>query len=279
MQLVRTAIGLGIFGVVAVAGAGRAEASCAVAEWYGTPSGTTIPAKGVLYKFSRLDGDSPPRMERYDAADASELVRQLEYRDHEVRFVVDPAWAPPAEAPRVLTIEHTKHEWTCSEENALAIQLDQPVAAVRVFWATSEGQHEMIVAPKPDQTPMLRPASILKLGRIDCAGENVPVADLERGVVLGLTAIRHDGSEIAIDEVPTIVALDDFPATRDPAALGFERIVEPAKAEKTDAPWRPRTNGAMPIALVLGAIVLGAKRGIAGARASDVKLPAAKTRR
>ena len=278
MQLVRTAIGLGIFGVVAVAGAGRAEASCAVAEWYGTPSGTTIPAKGVLYKYSRLDGDSP-RMERYDAADGSELVRHLQYRDHDVRFVVDPAWTPPAEAPRVLAIQHSKHEWTCSEENALAIQIDQPVAAVRVFWATPEGQHEMIVAPKPDQTPMLRPASILMLGRIDCAGENVPVADLERGIVLGLTAIRHDGSEIAIDEVPTIVALGDFPKTRDPAALGFETIVEPAKAETPEEPWRPRTNGAMPIALVLGAIVLGARRGIAGARASDVELPAARTRR
>jgi hypothetical protein len=278
MQLVRTAIGLGIFGVAAVAGAGSAEASCAVREWYGTPSGATIPSRGVLYKFNSLDGDSP-QMERYDAADGSELVRHYQYRDHEVRFVVDPEWAPPAEAPRVLTIEHAKHEWTCSEENALAIQIDQPVAAVRVFWATSEGQHEMIVAPTPDQTPLLRPASILKLGKIDCAGENVPVADLERGIVLGLTAIRHDGSEIAIDAVPTIVAFGDFAKTRDPAALGFGMIVERPEAAPAEEPWRPRTNGAAPIAPVLGAIVLGARRGIAGARASDVKLPAAKSRR
>jgi hypothetical protein len=60
---------------------------------------------------------------------------------------------------------------------------------------------------------------------------------------------------------------------------GSRRSSSRRKAEPAEEPWRPRTNGAMPIALVLGAIVLGAKRGIAGARASDVKLPAAKTRR
>lgn len=268
MLLVRTAIGLGIFGVAAVADAGRAEAECATPSWYGTPAGVTVPAQGVVYRFAGPSTEAT--MQRYDAAGAREMG-----------YAVDPDWAPPAEAPRVLAIEHAKWRWTCSSEDVLAIQIDQPVAAVRVFWATSDGQHEMIVAPQPRETPMGRPAAILKLGKIDCGGANIPVEDLERGVVLGLTAIRNDGTEVAIDGVPTIVALDDFPtSTRAVSPLGFEVIVEDvAKISDSREPRRPRTNGAMPIALVLGAIVLGARRGIAGARASDVELPSAITRR
>jgi hypothetical protein len=254
--------------LILAAGAERAEASCIRPEWIGTPAGVTVPEKGVLYRFSALEG-AEARMERYDAAGAEALG-----------FVVDEEWAPPAEAPRVLAIQHSKYAWTCSDENALAIQLDQPVAAVRVFWATSEGQREMVVAPRPRETPKGRPASVLLLGGINCAGENIPVADLERGVVLGLTAIRFDGSEVAIDGVPTIVAFDDYPVSKNGVSpLGFDAVVEEVAQVADAEPWRPKTNGAFPIALVLGAIVLGARRGIAGARACEVKLPSATAKR
>jgi hypothetical protein len=115
------------------------------------------------------------------------------------------------------------------------------------------------------------------LGRLDCYVHNVPVADLERGVLLGLTAIRFDGSEAPVRDVPTFVAMNDFPRVPYPTPLGF--IDEAVAAAPASAPRRTPVQGGMAIALVLGAIVLGARRGLAGAAAGRLKLPTASMRR
>jgi hypothetical protein len=197
-----------------------------------------------------------------------------------MHYPIDPHWKAPAEPPRVLVLERSEYGWSCLPEDALAIQIDQPVAAVKVFWATSKGTQTMIVAPEPYATPLGKPASILLLGRPYCASENVPLADLERGVVLGLTAIRNDGSEVMIEGVPTFVKLDDWPSGQGswrPIPLGFEKLVDEPRATPASAPSKPRSSSALPIILVLGAIAIGARCGLAGAM-SEGALPKARVR-
>jgi len=262
--------------VILAAGARSAAAECGAPAWHGTPGGVGIPPTGVLYHYDSRVGEEA-RPEQYDAADATEMVRVDEW--YTQRYKIDHAWQPPREAPRVLAMQRSKYQWSCSDQDALAIQLDQPVAAVRVFWATPDGTNEMTIAPRATTTPSGQPASVLLLGKLDCTGENVPVADLERGVVLGLKAIRHDGSEVTVSGLPTITDLDDVPKTGRVSPLGFGRIDDDAVAVTVPAaPWRPRSHGAVPIALVLGAVVFGARRGFASA-ASRVVLPKARARR
>jgi hypothetical protein len=70
----------------------------------------------------------------------------------------------------------------------------------------------------------------------------------------------------------------DFPTTRSPAPLGFGAVREEAEPAPAETPWRPRTNGLMPIFLLLGAVVLGARRGLAGAAAGRPTIPSARAR-
>jgi len=262
--------------VILAAGARSAAAECGAPAWHGTPGGVGIPPTGVLYHYDSRVGEEA-RPEQYDAADATEMVRVDEW--YTQRYKIDHAWQPPREAPRVLAMQRSKYQWSCSDQDALAIQLDQPVAAVRVFWATPEGTNEMIIVSEPTTTFSGQPASVLLLGEPACIGENVPVADLERGVVLGLTAIRHDGSEVTVSGLPTISDLDDFPRAGRVIPLGFGIVGDDAVAVAVPAaPWRPRTHGAVPIVLVLGAVVFGARRGLAGAT-SRVVLTRARARR
>jgi len=248
-----------------------AHAMCGEPDWYGTPSGVTLPAQGTLYRHT---GDGVTAVP-YRAS--AELVVGEDGR--EARFPIDPAWQPPARAPRAVTVLRSTFAWTCSSQDAVAIQLDQPVAAVRVFWARDGRREETLVVPRPIDTATGVPAAVILLGKIDCAGENVPVEDLERGVVLALTAIRPDRSEVRVEGLPTLVDLDDLPLDK-----GYTRAVSlvaapPALLVDAVPPVRRRgTSGALVLALLGGAIVVGARRGRAGATEPLIKVPRAKVR-
>jgi hypothetical protein len=262
-------VGAGVLGWAA-----PAAAACATPSWLGTPEGVAVPARGVMYRF---DGETAHEV-WYDARGDAEL--RLDDGWGQRRFPVDDAWRAPVQAPRVLTMERSTLALTCSSEDALAIQIDQPVAAVRVFWSTGDFRGETIVVPRPTETPTGMPAALLLLGKIGCAGETVPVADLERGVVLGLTAIRHDGSEVPIDKVPTIVDLDEVSTSprRARAVAILDRtgtaVMRAAPVRRAIAPWA----GALPLILVVGAVVIGVRRGRAAAQPPEV-LPRATARR
>ena len=88
--------------------------------WLGTPAGTPVPPSGVMYR------QSGPQAQQvaYEAAPGSLVVEVF----HHSKYIVDPAWAPPADPPRVVAMRRVKHDWTCSHTNAAAIQLDQPGA-------------------------------------------------------------------------------------------------------------------------------------------------------
>jgi hypothetical protein len=262
----------------ALARAIRDGAREAPAVWLGTPEGVTVPAAGVMYRSVA----GMAQAVRYEAAGAAH-VDIVEVEGRAVRFAVDAGWQAPAAAPRALTMRRSiasVGQVGCEGEDALAIQLDQPVAAVRVFWASGGERHERILAPRPLVAAGGGPAAELVLGRVACAGEVVPVAHLQQGVVLGLTAIRHDGSEVPIDKVPTMVDLDEVPtvAGRIRALAVLGRVPAGARPAVPGRPAAPAWAGVLPLVLIGGAVAVGARRGRAAAAADEV-LPPAKARR
>jgi hypothetical protein len=250
-----------------------AHAMCAWPDWLGTPSGVTVPPSGTLYRYT-WDGVEPVP---YTAASG---VLTVDGGGDDATFRVDPTWAPPDRAPRAVTILHSQYSWTCSEQDAAAIQLDQPVAAVRVFWARDGQRHETLVVPKPMRSAVGVPAAVILLGKIDCAGETIPVADLMAGAVVKMTAIRFDGSEVQIEGLPTLLDLDDLPREKQQRAVSLIDSAPPLIVNASP-PVRHRrhTSGLIILALLGGAVFFGARRGFLGAIEPLVKIPRARARR
>jgi hypothetical protein len=270
-----TRIGIALSVLAAIAGLEQAaHAECAWPDWLGTPSGVTVPPSGTLYRYT---GDGVIEAVPYQAASGA---LSIDGGWNDATFHVDPAWTPPEEPPRAVTILHSEYSWTCSEQDAAAIQLDQPVAAVRVFWARDGQRNETVVVPKPIRSAVGVPAAVVLLGKVDCAGETVPVADLMAGAVVKMTAIRFDGSEVQIEGLPTLLDLDDLPREKQQRAVS---LLEPAPPLMVNASppvrHRPRTSGIVILALLGGAIVWGARRGFLGAIEPLVKIPPARARR
>jgi hypothetical protein len=250
-----------------------AHAECAWPNWLGTPSGVSVPASGTLYRYTGDGVEAVP----YQAATG---VLTLDGGWDPATFPVDPTWTPPSEPPRAMTVLRSQDEWTCSWEDAAAIQLDQPVAAVRVFWARDGQRHETIAVPRPIETDAGIPAAMILLGKINCSGENVPLADLTAGVVIKMTAIRFDGSEVQVEGLPTILDLDDVPGGIKHRAIPLLESAPPLIVNASP-PVRHRrhTSGIIILTLLGGAIFFGARRGFLGAIEPLVKIPRARARR
>jgi hypothetical protein len=189
-----------------------ADAKCARPMWLGTPAGTTVPPRGTMYRQTGERAEPRPYQAALGAFVVSAGSSEL--------FIVDPAWKPPVDPPRVVAILRRKYKWTCSHTNAAAIQLDQPVAAVRVAW-TYEGQsHETIVAPLPERTRngVDLPSAWILLGYVSCTGQTMSTFALEAGVTVDMTAIRVDGSEVKVEGLPPILDFDDLPFEREKMA-------------------------------------------------------------
>jgi hypothetical protein len=180
--------------------------------WLGTPAGTTVPPRGVMYRQS---GEEATKVE-YQAAPGA-LVVEVFYHS---KYIVDPAWKPPVDPPRVIAMRHRKHRWTCSWSDAAEIRLDQPVAAVRVVWTRDGTSHERILAPQPVRIRggVELPFAEVVLGKLNCSGFTFSVSDLEAGVAIEMTAIRFDGSEVRVEGLPPILDLDELPDGREKTA-------------------------------------------------------------
>jgi hypothetical protein len=168
------------------------------------------------------------------------------------------------------------------DQDAVAIQLDQPVAAVRVSWWRDGAREETIVVPRPHHDDAGATGSaVILLGKVDCAGQTVPVADLEHLIMVELVAIRNDGSEIRVDGMPPILEADRLTRVAGPPPV--LRIAPPAApaalAAASAAPRPLEPHGELAVILVAGAIVVGVRRGRANASRTDPGVPTATARR
>ena len=216
---------------------------CVTPRGYGTPDGVVIPPRGVLHRFDGKRTTPAP----YDAGG------KLLYG----RFVVDPHWKAPVDRPRVVSFWHGTSDFVCAAQNTVVIELDQIVSAVRVAWASKDRSGEILVAPHPAYPRKGRPKQLLELGRLSCAGENLPVAALRDGVTLQLTAIRHDGSEIAIEGVPAFVDLDEVAAPVRPKQVAIRPSREPSGALPMQ---RNREDRTVPFLAAMGMAALAGWR-------------------
>src|SRR5262249_11660274 len=99
-------------------------------------------------------------------------------------------------APHVLAYWHD----VSPERDALAIQLDQPTAAVLARWTFGDTTTEWLVVP---QTFADQPGvSVVALGETGCGAATLPPAQLRAGGALELVAIGVDGSRTRIAGLP-----------------------------------------------------------------------------
>ncbi len=212
--------------VAATTTAGRADAMCGEPAWVGSTPGTTIPAHGSLYVYGEaLDYDSHTHvggpivretrishtLARLDYdTDARELRVHAGWEDV-YAFYVDPHWAAPKFAPRVVQAWHHASHWTCSSTDSVSFQLDQPTAAVRVVWSYfGAPAREWIVPTQLATSPRGWLLNVLELGKINCGGTTIPPEELAVGGELTLYAIRFDGSEVHVDGLPARLSSADF---------------------------------------------------------------------
>ncbi len=304
--------GLSVLLASVVAHAAPARAMCGTPRWLGTAPAVSIPAEGVLYVASAAEaipgltlGDGATwRLEPaggpggldvaalHYVADApgSLTVGWGDWGDPQATLRVDAAWTAPAEPPRVVSLGRSQHQWMCSWQDAIAIQVDQPVAAFRVRWWTEAAGWSTAIIPPRARTSDGPSTPVLLLGKVDCAGETVPVAALQAGAIVDVAAIRFDGSEVAVTGVPPVLDLDDvapftevtYVRPEDVAALVGARAaaaaVGPVIPHGLDGSG-PRT-GATALALLVGAALLGLLRGRALAGAMTLaRLPVAVLRK
>jgi hypothetical protein len=242
-------IGIGIVALLSgLALARPAAADCGISRWIGTSPGVALPETGVLYVFDHsmtyygghpyepwhLASDGSVVWEFDAAGDGVGRIRywtkDATYIDVSVgedtwdggRFPIHRGWHAPVEAPRAVHYWHEQHEWTCSETDLLAVQVDQPTAAFRVRWRGLGQAGEWIVPAKP-HTDRAAPEGwwrdVLGIGKPNCARATVEPSDLREGGLIDLVAIRHDGSEVPVG------GIGGFVSTRDLATHDFSASV------------------------------------------------------
>jgi hypothetical protein len=209
-----------VVGVALLTAMPRAEAMCAENVWFGAPRDGVIPPGGSLYVAYSTDDDLA--IEPRDRVRVTPLSRHVARIDYALapgaviearlggytlaRVKIGSEPRELAAAPRVIELEHAEHRHFCSTQDSFIVRLDQQVAAVRVRWLSQLHAREWVLPPEGDQ---------LELGMIGCAFTTIPPRELHHGGTLWLTAIRYDGSEVPIDEVPRYLQalgpLPDFP--------------------------------------------------------------------
>lgn len=252
-----------LVGAVLTTAAATAEADCAPAGWFGASHDTTVPTRGTVYlheeslawdlpgdidpswlKLQWENGEGTARLVRSEGAVAvveyegpsGSTLKLLDRWDEPTALQLVSGWQPPARAPRVLQYWHTTESWTCSSTDSLMIQLDQPATAVRVRWHVNGHAVDYLEATRNDGTK-----TVLELGKINCGRENVPLEQLYDGVGIELYAIRHDGSEVKVEGMPSHIRLADLEGTGGgmDQALTIIATQETAAAQQVKRPRRP----------------------------------------
>ncbi len=128
-------------------------------------------------------------------------------------------------APRVLQYWHDHATTTAPVRDALMIQLAEPVAAVVARWTYAGEATEWTVVPRTDDD---RPGvSVVELGDADGGSHTLEMSQLRAGGHLDLTAIRLDGSRVAIHGLPSRLATDEMPTDDVGVAHALQPAVRP----------------------------------------------------
>jgi hypothetical protein len=160
-------------------------------QWIGTPG--TASWTTLAGDVARLD---------YTGPDGSELVVTTFKRYEAARYKLSSAWRAPSAAPRAIEIEHHESSWTCASTDALFINVDQSTSAIRIRW-THAGKTSTWVEVTD---------GAVGLGHVSCCGENIPPDELHAGGELELVAIRVDGSEVPVRDIPSFISGEVYPA-------------------------------------------------------------------
>jgi hypothetical protein len=107
--------------------------------------------------------------------------------------------------PHVVAYWRGQRDWSCSWEDAAKIQIDAPAIAYRVRWRT-RGEREI----RTTLLPALEGWGFLVLGKVNCAGETIPVEAMRQGVQLEVSALLPDGSEQEVEGLPRWLALEEL---------------------------------------------------------------------
>ncbi len=222
---------------LAAAAPGRADAECGIPRWFGVADTSTLPLQGSIYvhhemmarygaselppppSFRWTGAASTPSVEKvgdvvyridYDAPHAFGVELQADpYDDWDnPRVTFDPRWTAPARAPHVVQYWHDVSAWTCSSTDSVKIQLDQPVAGVRVRWTFRGVTREWIEAPRSHEPTK----SVLEVGKFNCGSTTVDPEELAVGGHLALIAIRADRSEVAVTGLPALLSSKEMPS-------------------------------------------------------------------
>ena len=187
----------------------RADAECAIPSWVGTES-SAIPTRGSLYAYDvyahnpNVSWKGTPGV-NVQTKVASSIVR-IDYSGsagselvvNGVAYRLTADWRAPADAPRVVAYRHLESKWTCSSQDTLNLEIDQPTAAIRVVWTFRGHTTETIVPAK---------RNVLELGKINCAGTTLDPDELHAGGHLELIAIRPDRTEVQIRGLPSTISM------------------------------------------------------------------------
>jgi len=241
--------------VVLAAAPGRADADCGLPRWFGAVDGSTLPVQGSVYlhhevmaRFGTEGAVLPQPIFRWTGAASTLAVHQVSdvvvridydaphafgaelaadsYDDWDLpRVTFDRAWTAPAKLPRVVQYWHDVSSWACSSTDTVTIQLDQPVAAVRVRWTFRGQVREWIEVPRSDEPTK----SVLKLGKLDCGSTTVDPEELAVGGHLALIAIRADRSEVAVTGLPAFLSSKEMPADEGDRTMHLASLL-PAEA-------------------------------------------------
>jgi hypothetical protein len=199
----------------------------------------------------------------YDVVRVGDELQRIDYRGDGVLDVElgdrvhasYPLTGRADSAPHVLAFWHE----VSPGRDALAIQLDQPTAAVLAQWTFGGTTTEWVVAP---QTSNDQPnVSVVVLGETGCGTATLPPAQLGVGGALELVAIGADGTRTRIAGLPAHLAHDAMP--RGGHALSMLAVPQPTEAPPArallPADWNPMRglDDAMTYALLGGALFVG----------------------
>ncbi|NVB77224.1 MAG: hypothetical protein HOV81_02410 [Kofleriaceae bacterium] len=259
---------------ILIAAAGSADADCAIPQWVGTATGTKVPLRGTLFVHDESLGwneDAPPeldvgwsgtvftqitRVERavaridYVGSEGSEISFKNRYGDETYTYKLDADWVAPTKKPRVLQYWHHVFEWTCSSSDELMIQLDQPTAAVRARWTINGHTVEYVEAARTDGTK-----AVVSFGKTNCGGASIPPEQLADGGEIELYAIRLDGSEVRIPNMPRRVTTSEMPAREDNFEDAFTIVTQKKSAHVDRAPASKWVGAAVLALLALGGVL------------------------
>jgi hypothetical protein len=186
----------------------------------------------------------------YVGAEGSQLSFRNRYGEETYTYKLAAEWTAPTKEPRVLQYWHHVSEWECSSSDELSIQLDQPTAAVRARWTINGRTVEYVEAARTDGTK-----AVVSFGKVDCGGTSIPPAQLADGGELELYAIRLDGSEVRISNMPRRVATSEMPAREDSFEDGFTIVTQKKSAHVDRAPASKWVGAAVLAVLALGGVL------------------------